>query len=125
MEGSPGPERRVQVDGGELRVLDEGTGPPVLLLHGFPDRADMWRHVAGRLRERGRRTLALDLPGFGESSAPTGRRHYRADQVLGQIAQLLPALEVDGPVDLIGHDWGAYLSWYMVLARPDLVRRHV
>jgi pimeloyl-ACP methyl ester carboxylesterase len=85
----------------------------------------MWRHVARRLRERGRRTLALDLPGFGESSAPTGRRHYRADHVLGQIAQLLPALEVEGPVDLIGHDWGAYLSWYMVLVRPDLVRRHV
>ncbi|HEY1521579.1 MAG TPA: alpha/beta fold hydrolase [Solirubrobacteraceae bacterium] len=125
METSSGPERRVDVGGGELRVLDEGTGQPVLLLHGFPDRADMWRHVAGRLREGGRRTLSLDLPGFGESSAPAGRANYRAAHVLEQIEQLLPALGIDGPVDVIGHDWGAYLSWYMVLTRPDLVRRHV
>lgn len=125
MEATTDPARRVQVEGGELRVLDEGHGPPVLLLHGFPDRADMWRHVAGLLREGGRRTVALDLPGFGESSAPRGRANYRADHVLRQIAQLLPALGLDGPVDVIGHDWGAYLSWYMALTRPDLVRRHV
>jgi pimeloyl-ACP methyl ester carboxylesterase len=120
-----GPARRLEVGGVELRVLDEGSGPPVLLLHGFPDRADMWRHVAARLREGGRRTLSPDLPGFGESSAPVGRANYRADRVAGQIAELLPALGIDQPVDLIGHDWGAYLSWYITLTRPELVRRHV
>jgi pimeloyl-ACP methyl ester carboxylesterase len=120
-----GSERRLEVGGVELRVLDEGSGPPVLLLHGFPDRADMWRHVARRLREGGRRTVSLDLPGFGESSAPVGRANYRADRVLGQIAELLPALGIDQPVDLVGHDWGAYMSWYITLTRPELVRRHV
>lgn len=120
-----GGARRVAVDGAELRVLDEGTGPPVLLLHGFPDRAEMWRDVGRVLRDGARRTLALDLPGFGESSAPSGRAAYRADRVLEQIAQLLRALGIDGPVDVIGHDWGAYLSWYMALERPELVRRHV
>jgi pimeloyl-ACP methyl ester carboxylesterase len=117
--------RFVTVDGVDLRVLDEGAGPPVLLLHGFPDRAELWRDVAGLLRQGGRRTLALDLPGFGESSAPRGRAHYRADRVVEQIAELLPALGVDGPVDVVGHDWGAYLSWSLVLRRPELVRRHV
>jgi pimeloyl-ACP methyl ester carboxylesterase len=117
--------RRVAVDGIELRVLDEGAGPPVLLLHGFPDRAELWDGVASLLRLSGRRTLALDLPGFGESAAPLGRANYRADRVVGQIAQLLADLGADAPVDVIGHDWGAYLSWYMALMRPDLVRRHV
>jgi pimeloyl-ACP methyl ester carboxylesterase len=113
------------VDDVELRVLDAGSGRPVLLLHGFPDRAEMWRGVAPALQRAGLRTLAVDLPGFGESSAPAGRRHYRANRVVGQIAQLLSSLGVDGPVDVVGHDWGAYLSWYMALERPDLVRRHV
>jgi pimeloyl-ACP methyl ester carboxylesterase len=80
--------------------------------------------VGARLREGGRRTLALDLPGFGESSIPT-RRGSRADRVIGQIAELLPAVGAEGPVDVIGHDWGAYLSWAICLTRPDLVRRHV
>lgn len=125
MEATSGQARRVVVNGVELRVLDEGTGPPVLLLHGFPDRAELWRDVGVRLREGGRRTLALDLPGFGESSAPIGRANYRADRVVGQIAELLSVLEAGGPVDVIGHDWGAYLSWCIALTRPDLVRRHV
>lgn len=125
MEATTGPARQITVDGVELRVLDEGAGPPVLLLHGFPDRAELWRDVAALLQASGRRTLAPDLPGFGESSAPVGRAHYRADRVAGQIGQLLGALGVSGPVDVIGHDWGAYLSWYIALQRPELVRRHV
>ncbi len=67
----------------------------------------------------------MDLPGFGESSAPDERAAYRADRVAAQIDQLLSALGIDGPVDVMGHDWGAYLSWYMALERPELVRRHV
>jgi pimeloyl-ACP methyl ester carboxylesterase len=120
-----GAERFVTVEGTRLRVLDEGSGPPVLLLHGFPDRAEMWRELGRLLREAGRRTLALDLPGFGESDAPAERAAYRADHVVSQISQMLPELGLDGPVDLIGHDWGAYLSWTVCLTRPDLVRRHV
>lgn len=125
VEAISSPAQRVAIDGIELRVLDEGVGPPVLLLHGFPDRADLWREVARLLRASGRRTLALDLPGFGESAAPLGRANYRADRVVGQIGQLLSVLGVDGPVDVVGHDWGAYLSWCIALTRPDLVRRHV
>jgi pimeloyl-ACP methyl ester carboxylesterase len=125
VEGSSDHARFVAVDGLQLRVLDEGAGPAVLLVHGFPDRAEMWRGLAPLLRDSGRRTLALDLPGFGESAAPLGRGNYRADRVVGQIAQLLPALGVTGPVDVVGHDWGAYLTWCMALRRPDLVRRHV
>ena len=122
--GTP-PERFVVVDGVELRLMDEGSGAPVLLLDGFPGRAEEWRYVGDRLREAGRRTLAVDLPGFGESSAPPGRANYRGDRVLEQVARLLTSVEIDEPLDVIGHDWGAYLSWLMAVERPQLVRRHI
>lgn len=67
----------------------------------------------------------MDLPGFGESSAPAHRASHRADHVIGALARLLGELEIDAPVDVMGHDWGAYLSWCMALTRPDLLRRHV
>ena len=125
MERGTSPERFVAVDGVELRVIDEGSGAPVLLLDGFPGRAEEWRYVGARLREAGRRTLAVDLPGFGESSAPPGRVNYRGDRVLEQVARLLTSVEIDEPLDVIGHDWGAYLSWLMSVERPQLVRRHI
>jgi pimeloyl-ACP methyl ester carboxylesterase len=125
MTDEPGAERTVSVGDQLLRVLDEGSGAPVLLMHGFPDRAEQWRLVGARLRTAGRRTIAVDLPGFGGSTAPIGRSHYRGDHVAGQIADLLAALGIDEPIDAVGHDWGAYLSWVMCLTRPDLVRRHV
>ena len=118
-------ERSIPFGEETVRALDEGNGLPTLLLHGFPDRAEMWRHVGARLRDAGRRTIAVDLPGMGESSAPIGRGHYKLDVVVGQLAVVLAALEVAGPVDVIGHDWGAALSWALCIRRPDLVRRHV
>lgn len=107
-----------------LRIVDEGAGPPVVLLHGFPDRAELWRDVGARLREAGLRTLAVDLPGFGDSPMSPERAGYRADRVAAQILRQLRDMGVDTPVDVVGHDWGAYLGWVMCLGHPDRVRRH-
>jgi pimeloyl-ACP methyl ester carboxylesterase len=119
------PGRTLAVGEVNMRVLDEGEGSPVLLLHGFPDRADEWRYVGARLRAAGRRTIAPDLRGFGESSAPVGRRAYHLDRVLEDLLGLLDALGIEEPIDLIGHDWGALTSWMLCLEHPDRVRRHV
>ena len=119
------PRHYVRVRDLDLAVADEGQGEPVLLLHGFPDRAEMWRHVAERLRAAGRRTIVPDLVGFGESSAPPGLGAYRIGQVVTDLEQLLGSLGVDGPVDVVGHDWGAGVSWAMATTRPERVRRHV
>lgn len=108
-----------------MRVLDEGTGPPVVLLHGFPDRAELWRHVAADLRAAGNRTIVPDLRGFGESPAPARRGDYAIDNVVGDIEQMLDSLGIREPVDVIGHDWGAMTSWALCLSRPERVRRHV
>ena len=117
--------RAIRIGDIDLRVLDQGEGAPVVLLHGFPDRAEEWRRVGARLRARGRRTVVPDLRGFGESSAPAGRAAYRIDHVLDDLNGLLDALEVSEPVDVIGHDWGALAGWAWCFARPDRIRRFV
>lgn len=73
-------EYRLELAGTETRALElEGDGPPVLLLHGFADSADTWRRTLDRLARRGRRALAVDLPGF----AAAGR--LRPGPVLPQL----------------------------------------
>ena len=119
-------ERRIKIGGDlALRVLDESDGPPVLLLHGYPDRAEMWRYVAARLRAAGRRTIAPDLRGFGESSAPPRRGDYHIDLVVDDLIAILDGLGLDEPVDVIGHDWGAFAGWALCLAHPDRISRYV
>ena len=116
---------RVNVGDVSLNVQVAGSGPPVLLLHGFPDSLALWRDVAPRLVAAGHTTIAPDLRGFGESDAPAGRAHYRMDRIVGDLVQLLAALDVREPVHVMGHDWGAGVAWCLALVRPDLVRTNV
>ena len=67
-------EYRIQLDGVTSRAIElEGTGPPILLLHGFSDSADTWRPVLERLGRSGRRAVAIDLPGFGRADPVDAR----------------------------------------------------
>lgn len=111
----------VQLEGVRLRVEQYGQGSPLLLLHGFPDSARLWREVAPRLAAAGHRVIAPDQRGFGESDAPAGRGHYRIERLLGDVAGLLVALDVREPVGVVGHDWGAVVAWCLAMYRPDLV----
>jgi len=117
--------RLVQVDDLQIYVLDAGTGPPVLLLHGFPDSLDLWRKVTPRLVAAGYRVVAPDLRGFGDSSAPQGRRHYAIDLVAREILALLERLGVREPVRIMGHDWGAAIAWYLASTSPARVTASV
>jgi pimeloyl-ACP methyl ester carboxylesterase len=116
---------RVNVGDVHLNVQVSGSGPPVLLLHGFPDSLALWRDVAPRLVAAGHTTIAPDLRGFGESDAPAGRAHYRMDRIVGDLVRLLATLDLREPVHAMGHDWGAAVAWCLALARPDLVRTNV
>jgi pimeloyl-ACP methyl ester carboxylesterase len=93
---------------------------PALLLHGLDETSAVWREVTSRL-PRSLRMLAADLPGFGGSEA-------RGSYALSAVAATLAAVvleEVDGPVDVVGHGWGATISIALAAARPELVRRLV
>jgi len=117
--------RRIQVGGIDLHVECRGEGPPVLLLHGFPDSLHLWREVAPRLVAAGFRTIAPDQRGFGASDAPAGRRHYVIERLVDDATELLAALGVREPVHVVGHDWGAVVTWCLAMLRPAAVRSAV
>lgn len=130
--GQPHPEdgrklqsvRRVSGHGVELAVLDEGEGDPVLLLHGFPDSSHVWRHQVPALVRGGKRVLAPDLRGFGESDRPEDVESYAVRLSVADMVAVLDTLGL-GRVDVVGHDWGAGVAWALAAFVPDRVGRLV
>ena len=86
------PGRLLEVNGIRLHVHDQGSGPPVLLLHGFPDSSSLWRHQVPALVAAGYRVIAPDLRGFGESDKPAAVDAYVIPTLLGDAVGLLDAL---------------------------------
>lgn len=115
--------QRIRTGEVELGVTVAGTGSPLLLLHGFPDSAEVWRYQLPALAEAGHRVIAPDLHGFGRSDAPEDRAGYHIDRILTDLLGLLKALEVREPVGVIGHDWGAVVGWLLCMRHPDRVSR--
>jgi pimeloyl-ACP methyl ester carboxylesterase len=109
---------------GPLAVRDEGDGPAVLLLHGFPDSSHLWRHQIPVLVEAGFRVVAPDLLGFGESEKPEEVERYRLSAVLGDVLAVLDELGIER-AHVVGHDWGAGLAWVVAGLAPDRVERLV
>ncbi|OMC36756.1 hypothetical protein A5740_00355 [Mycobacterium sp. GA-1841] len=103
-----------------LSVIDEGVGPAVLLLHGFPDRAAMWSYQIEHLVRDGYRVIAPDLRGFGDSDRPEGVENYGSAAIIADILELLSALDT-GSVHLVGHDWGASIAWAIAAKFPQWV----
>lgn len=114
--------RRIQGDGVTLSVLDEGGGPPVLLLHGFPDSSHLWRHQLPALVEAGMRVIAPDLRGFGESDKPEGVEAYGLRHSIADVLAVLDVLGVER-AKVVGHDWGAGLAWAVAGLVPERVER--
>lgn len=104
-------EHRLQLAGFTTRALElEGDGPPLLLLHGFGDSADTWRLVLDLLGQRGRRALAIDLPGYGVAD-----RLRDGEPVLAQYRDVVAAavgrIAADhGPVVVMGNSLGGALA---------------
>lgn len=116
--------RTVEVAGEPFPVVDVGKGPAVLLLHGFPDSRFLWRHQVPVLVDAGYRVIAPDLRGFGDAPRPTELRAYRRPALVADTLGLLDALGLDR-AHLVGHDWGASLSWRIAGSYPDRVDRLV
>jgi pimeloyl-ACP methyl ester carboxylesterase len=116
--------RRVEGDGVELAVLDEGEGPPVVLLHGFPDSSYVWRHQIPLLVAAGKHVIAPDLRGFGESGRPEGVEAYAMRRQVADVVAVLDGLGIPR-ADVVGHDSGAALAWVFAAVVPDRVDRLV
>jgi len=91
---------------------------PVVLVHGVPETTVVWESLRSKLRRRD--VVALSLPGFG-CARPEGFGATKEEYVDWLVAQL-EALRDQGPIDLVGHDWGGGLTVRLVSTRPDLVR---
>lgn len=112
--------RRLPVDGVELHLAEAGAGPLVVLLHGFPELWYSWRHQLPALADAGYRTIAPDLRGYGDSSAPREIEAYALEAVCGDFIGLLERLRADRAV-FVGHDWGAAVAWQLALEHPERV----
>jgi pimeloyl-ACP methyl ester carboxylesterase len=109
---------RVEIDDVGLEVSSQGSGPAVLLLHGFPDTHQVWRHQLPALTAAGFRTIAPDLRGFGASDRPG---EYGVRSHVGDLLGLLDRLDVPA-AHVVGHDWGAAIGWALAALAPDRVR---
>ena len=111
---------RLQLDDVALEVTDSGTGSPVVLLHGWPDTAELWRHQVPALLDGGYRVIAPDLRGFGKSSKPAEVEAYTAPHLVGDVVGLLDHLSIER-AHLVGHDWGAAIAWMTAAFQPNRV----
>ena len=113
--------RFVDVDGLRVHVAEAGDGPPVLLLHGWPQHWYMWRGVIERLAPQFR-LIAPDLRGFGWTEAP-GEGYDPETFAADQIA-LLDVLEIES-ASVIGHDWGGFTCFLLGMDAPERIERMV
>jgi pimeloyl-ACP methyl ester carboxylesterase len=112
--------RQLALNGIELHVAELGSGPPVVLCHGFPELWYSWRHQLPALADAGYRALAPDLRGYGDSSIPTDIEAYDVLSVCGDLVGLLDELQEERAI-FVGHDWGATVVWTLALAHPERV----
>ncbi len=112
--------RQRQVNGIELHVAELGSGPPVVLCHGFPELWYSWRHQLPALAEAGYRAIAPDMRGYGQSSIPRDIEAYDVPTVCDDMLGLLDDLGEERAV-FVGHDWGAVVVWQLALAHPARV----
>ena len=117
------PEFRM-IDTGPLRLRAaiEGTGPLVIMVHGFPESWYSWRHQIGPIAEAGFTACAIDVRGYGGSDKPQAVDAYSMQAIVGDVVGVARALSPGQRVILVGHDWGAPIVWNSALARPDVVR---
>jgi pimeloyl-ACP methyl ester carboxylesterase len=114
----------VRIDAGgvgiECDVHGPDSGRPVLLLHGFPDAAELWRHQVAALVEAGFRVVAPDLRGAGRSDAPAAVEDYSLLVLANDVLAILDELGIER-AHVVGHDFGSALAWVVATFCADRV----
>jgi pimeloyl-ACP methyl ester carboxylesterase len=112
-------ERTLITRGIRLHVVEQGTGPLVLLIHGFPETAYSWRKQLPALANAGFRAAAIDVRGYGRSSKPTAVEAYRMTELVADNVAVVQALGAESAV-VIGHDWGSPIATNSALLAPEV-----
>ena len=113
--------RLVTTPAGRIHLVEQGEGPLVLLLHGFPEGWYSWRRQLPELARAGYRAVAIDLRGYGRSSKPADLAAYRMVELVEDNVAVVRALGESSAV-VVGHDWGATIAANTALVRPDVVK---
>lgn len=113
--------RLIQTDTISQSVLEAGTGPLVLFIHGFPELGISWRAQVQALAEAGFHAVAPDMRGYGGTDKPEDVADYSILHLVGDMVALVRALGQTQCV-VVGHDWGAPVAWHCALLRPDMFR---
>jgi pimeloyl-ACP methyl ester carboxylesterase len=113
--------RSVQTNGIGMHIAEQGEGPLVVLLHGFPESWYSWRHQLPALAAAGYHAVAPDLRGYGRTDRPAEVERYSQLHLVGDVIGLLDALDEQEAV-LVAHDFGTAVAWNAALLRPDRVR---
>lgn len=110
--------RTIETNGISMRIAEAGEGPPVLLLHGFPELWYSWRHQLPALAAAGYRAVAPDVRGYGGTDAPEAIDSYTMLDHVADAVGVLDALGEESAV-IVGHDWGAPMAWHGALLHPE------
>jgi pimeloyl-ACP methyl ester carboxylesterase len=113
--------RTVEANGIRIHLAEAGSGPLVLLCHGFPESWYSWRHQLKALAEAGCHAVAPDMRGYGGTDRPEEIEKYTLLHLVGDMIGVLDALGAERAV-IVGHDWGAPVAWHAALLRPDRFR---
>jgi len=111
----------LSVNGINMRVAEQGTGPLVLFCHGWPESWYSWKDQLAAVAAAGFRAVAPDMRGYGGTDAPADIDQYTMLHLVGDMVELVKALGETQAV-IVGHDWGAPVAWTSALLRPDLFR---
>lgn len=114
-------ERQLNVNGLSMHVVEQGSGPAVILCHGFPELWYSWRHQIPALAEAGFHVIVPDQRGYGRTTAPSQIEDYTMQHLTSDMLALLDALQQNQAV-FVGHDWGGVVVWSMALHYPERVR---
>ena len=113
--------RFVETNGITMHIAEAGSGPLVLMCHGFPESWYSWRHQITAIADAGFHVVAPDQRGYGQTDAPEDISTYSQLHLVGDMVGLLDALGEETAV-IAGHDWGAPVAWNSALMRPDRFR---
>ncbi|GAA3661463.1 alpha/beta hydrolase [Nonomuraea antimicrobica] len=112
--------RTLDVRGLRMHVAEAGTGPLVLLLHGWPESWYSWRHQLPALAAAGYHAVAPDQRGYGDTDVPDRVEDYTIEHLTDDVVALMDALGEERAV-VAGHDWGALVGWELAKMQPDRV----
>ncbi len=110
-----------EINGISMHVAQQGDGPAVILIHGFPELWFSWRHQLPAVAGVGLRAIAPDMRGYGDTTAPPNIDDYAMEYICADLVALLDHLELNDAV-FVGHDWGGMVVWNMALHHPARVR---